>query len=363
MKAYIKRIYLLWFQTKYFIFSLFIKQEYNTILFIQEFNHTLDLIQNRYSSSIYNKVNIYPKEKTNTKIKKILKAKTIYIDNYNILLGYVPKKKKTIFQVWHGAMAVKNIGFADEHLKNVSETNRKRYQRVYDSVDYYICASEHIKETFMTSFNQKESKMLMLGYPKLDYYLDSNYKDKIQTIQIQNEYLLNRMNILYIPTFRDNDIDNEKQIKFINQLYNDFQEEYNILYKIHPKVKKIQPQINGKEVLSEELECMIGIADIIITDYSSIIVEGLLQEKALIYYLYDLENYNANRGLNLNITTLPGVHTYTYKEVKDTIQNRKYTNNNIEQLPTKYIPINLINKREMITAKVIKETLKIQGQM
>ena len=48
---------------------------------------------------------------------------------------------------------------------------------------------------------------------------------------------------------------------------------------------------------------LLSVADLLITDYSAIAFEAALQQKALLFYLYDLEEYrDQNRGLNIDPT-------------------------------------------------------------
>ncbi len=359
MKSFFKRIYLFIFQFLYFFLGIFIRQDNNTILFIQDFRFTLDYIDKRHTHTLYKKLYIKEKMGMLSQIKKILQSKYIYIDNYNVFLGYIPKKNKKIIQVWHGAIAIKKIGLDSNESKYKGTGNKKRFQRVYNATDFYICASEHMKEIFMSSFNQPEDKMLVYGYPKLDLYIDPFFRKTVETIRIQNEYLLDRLNILYIPTFRDNIEDNEKQVEIINKLYDDFQNEYNILYKLHQNVKLKKENIKGKAILDEELEKMIEIADIVITDYSSLVLEAIMQKKAVIYHLYDFNKYEENRGLNFDIHILPGKFTYDYEQLRDVIKNRQFTQLKINDMPTKFIPPNLEGESHMITAKIIKMVLSL----
>jgi CDP-ribitol ribitolphosphotransferase len=45
---------------------------------------------------------------------------------------------------------------------------------------------------------------------------------------------------------------------------------------------------------------LLGVADIIISDYSSIVVEGTLADKPMYLYIYDIDQYSETTGLNVN---------------------------------------------------------------
>lgn len=65
------------------------------------------------------------------------------------------------------------------------------------------------------------------------------------------------------------------------------------------------------------------LADILITDYSSIMIEFGLLNKPIVFFAYDLDNYLSNeRGFYLDYKNdLPGPIVYTTDELIDSIEN------------------------------------------
>lgn len=359
MKEFSKQVYLVNFRIIYFLFSLFIKEK-EAILFIQDFPYTLDLIDQRISTRLYKKYYI----KNNNigyfqRIKYFCKCKYIYADNYVVYLPYL-KKSKVKTQVWHAAIVIKKIGFLDEKIKTQSQKTLNRYEKVYNSFDYYIVASQHQKEIFQKSFKIKdEKKFLILGYTKFDIYLDLKMQKEIDQMKQNNFNLLEKLNILYLPTFRENPEDNEQQLKIIQDLKNNFSDKYNIYYKFHQKIFKNIKDSQNDSIQERELEKYIMLSDIIITDYSSVNMDALINNKTIIYYAYDLAKYEQERGLNLNLKQLPGYYATTEEELKTILHKEKLIKFSINDLPENLIPLNFKNKREQITMKIIKQTLKI----
>ncbi len=352
MKEILKSFYLFIFKLRYLIKSIFIKENQNTILFISEFENTLTSIENRYSNQLYNKLYINKEDSLRSKIKKMCKAKYIYSDNYNVLLSCVSKKKIKI-QVWHAAIAIKKIGF---DAKTTSKNKRaiKRYQKVYDSYDYYICASEHMKEIFMNSFNQPEEKMLVLGYPKYDIYLENNFLSNVEKFTIVNSQYLEKLNILYVPTFKNTKEEDNKQIEFVNELSSKLSSQYNILYKAHHKTDVDVSKINAN-VIYKDLEKFIYLSDIIITDYSSVAIDGIVLDKQVIYYTPDLKEYEAQTGLNVLPKELIGSECSDVESIISIIKKRKTLNLKMEE---KYKPKNIEGGLHKITTSIIKSINK-----
>ena len=62
-------------------------------------------------------------------------------------------------------------------------------------------------------------------------------------------------------------------------------------------------------------------ADFIITDYSSVMFEGMIADKSVIIYANDIEKYNKERGMYFEFDELPFPLARNNKELKDIIKN------------------------------------------
>src|SRR5690625_6830116 len=71
------------------------------------------------------------------------------------------------------------------------------------------------------------------------------------------------------------------------------------------------------EILTNEL---LGIADLVISDYSSVFFDFLVTNRPIVHYLYDIDVYKKERGLNFNEDELPGVIAKTSEELKNAVK-------------------------------------------
>ena len=73
------------------------------------------------------------------------------------------------------------------------------------------------------------------------------------------------------------------------------------------------------------------LADILITDYSSIMIEYSALNKPTVFFTYDLDEYLANeRGFYYDFkTTVPGPIVYTSDDLIDIIKNNKFDRSKI----------------------------------
>lgn len=83
----------------------------------------------------------------------------------------------------------------------------------------------------------------------------------------------------------------------LERLYNELKDEYVFLFKIHPFVKNdFNIPYQYKEFFYNfssyrEINDLLFITDILITDYSSVCFEYALLNKPMIFFAYDVEEY------------------------------------------------------------------------
>ena len=62
-----------------------------------------------------------------------------------------------------------------------------------------------------------------------------------------------------------------------------------------------------------------------ITDYSAVAFEASVLDKKLYFYLYDIDEYKENRGLNINVKKeMPENTFYNINDLINSIQQEKY---------------------------------------
>ncbi|WP_181294824.1 CDP-glycerol glycerophosphotransferase family protein, partial [Mammaliicoccus sciuri] len=63
-------------------------------------------------------------------------------------------------------------------------------------------------------------------------------------------------------------------------------------------VTKLHPSITSHDSDPRDIQDLVEMAEIIITDYSSLSIEAALLNKTIIFYSYDEAKYDEMRGLN-----------------------------------------------------------------
>lgn len=226
-------------------------------------------------------------------IKALSCSKVIVIDTYYLMLGgYAKKKSQTIIQTWHASGALKNFGLTDHQVDLNNPKMVKQYQRVYNATDYYLIGGEEMGTCFKASFNAKDNQMLKLGLPRLSQYL--NFNLEAEQTRLKKQYNISKKLAIYVPTYRENAEDNRKlDVSRFEQALPD----YTIINQLHPSIA-------GRKSGASTPELMV-MADMIISDYSSLPIEASLLNKPTLFYVYDEDKYEHVRGLNQFYNQIP----------------------------------------------------------
>lgn len=248
-------------------------------------------------------------------------SKVVVIDGYNMPVSILHHKDNLIvIQIWHSLAAIKKFGLAS--LNTEREKMIAKELKMHKNYDYIITGSKKMIPYFEESFGYDKSNFIPLGLPRIDYILKS---DKTTEIYKKYPQLKNKKVILYAPTFRN--IDNYKIEELIENIDT---KKYNLIFKAHEKMRCI---INDKNIYTcDEFSSidLLSITDYLITDYSAISVEASILDIPIYLYAYDLDEYNTNPGLNIDLKKeLP-----TFEDAKELYNYLDHEKYNYELLKT-----------------------------
>lgn len=272
-------------------------------------------------------------------------SKVCVTESYCVPISILKHKKNLkVVQIWHASGAVKKFGYQSLNTEEGKSRDVAKLMCMHKNYDYVIAPSEITKHIFSKAFNIEEEKIVKLGLPRLKYITSKKY-DKSEEIYNYYPELRNKKVILYVPTFRKGKNVNLGEI--LN--YPLDKEKYKLIIKLHPLENTNIPneyKVNPKYTSYD----LIKIADYIITDYSILSIEASILEKPIFLYLYDLEEYNQNRGLNIDLNK--ELKTFTSKSFNDImrkIENNDFDINEIIKYKEKYIEVDTNNTIEKLT--------------
>ncbi|MBO6046501.1 MAG: CDP-glycerol glycerophosphotransferase family protein, partial [Erysipelotrichaceae bacterium] len=210
-----------------------------------------------------------------------------------------------------------------------------------DMYDYLISPSAFCTEKFTSAFGLEDRQEIIqeVGYPRNDDLF--TFDDvKVTAIKYNLGVPQDKKVILYAPTWRDNQhiagtgyvYKNEMDLDLMKERFGD---EYVILYRTHYFVAK-QLDLSKYQGFVynvsnyDDINDLYIISDILITDYSSVFFDYADLRRPILFYMYDLNDYQTNiRDFYIDLSELPGPIAQTQEELINEIEN-------IDQFDEKY---------------------------
>lgn len=241
------------------------------------------------------------KEEKKELCKMMAEAAYILLDDFYPIIYALPIRKETkVIQVWHAMGAFKTVGFSrigKPGGPNPRSLSHKNYSAT-------ITSSDFIRENYAEAFGISLDKVYATGIPRTDVLFNEEYKKKTQK-RLYEKYpqLKEKKVILFAPTFRGN---GQKTAYYdfqwidFERIREEFSEKYCFVVKMHPFVHNIDeiPEDDNfylNMTQERDINDLLLITDILITDYSSVIFEGALLDINTIFYVPDLDEYVASR--------------------------------------------------------------------
>lgn len=242
------------------------------------------------------------KIKTNTFKYFVIALKAKYwITNSAIEKGLKFKNKNTVYiNTWHGT-AIKKMG--KDAPNNAFQFKTSKYNVMYAQSKYDI-------EVFSNAFELPKYIFALVGLPRNDelFNVDEN---EVQKIRKKLDIPKNKKVILYAPTFREYNRDKNGCIIAppidLKKWKNKLSKNYILLFRAHYEVNNVLGIKNDDFIYNmsdyDNLNELMKISDILISDYSSIIFDYSILNRPIFSYAYDYEEYKNKRGMYIDIKT------------------------------------------------------------
>lgn len=271
-----------------------------------------------------------------------LTAKVVVINHQNPV--YIPLRKKQFkINTWHGGGAYKKVGISTQ-----SEAVRfEKYKALCEIQDTDLFISSCSTFTKVMSESQCLSRNIYFesGMPRNDIFF-KDYTAVSQKARNILEIPMNKKIVLFAPTFRGN-INNKHFDMIIDidlciqALQKRFGGEWVFLFRGHGGsiVKNLLNSDYIKDAtLYGDMQELLCLADILITDYSSSVWDYSLTGKPGFLFTPDLEEYIGERGFYTPIEKWSYKYAKTNKELEknilefDIINHTRKVNQHLSEL-------------------------------
>lgn len=238
-------------------------------------------------------------------LEKLATAK-ILINNSTFPTYFIKKEGQLYINTWHGTP-----------LKTLGRDMKSRFLEHKNFTRNILQSDLLISPNAFTTRVLKEShdisgiyggEIFESGYPRIDLTLSNSRERILSQLDINSE---NKV-VFYAPTWRgthgDIDFDTSKLVNDLEQL--SLISNIAVVFRGHSLLEDLLSGISIKNVhiLNKKIDTneFLSCVDILITDYSSILFDFFPRKKPIIYYAYDLKEYSEDRGLYLELDSLPG---------------------------------------------------------
>jgi len=299
-------------------------QDFKHIWTVADF-HSLSPVIEKYK----NYQNVQFVERDSKEYLRYLASSKYLINNSTFQAFFIPKQNQIYINTWHGT-PLKKMGFDipgdPAHSQNVV--------RNFLCTDYIISPNPHTTKMFTESYKLKgiyEGEIIEEGYPRIDLTLNTSpewVKGELRNLGLELDD--NKQTILYAPTWKGTSVTKAKNdmlqiIGDIQYLKDNVGDQYNTIIKVHPFIYMEAVKFNEiKSILVPDFidtNELLATIDILVTDYSSIFFDYLVTGNPVVFYTWDADVYEDERGQYLPNEMLPGPIVYNSRELVETIKN------------------------------------------
>lgn len=222
-------------------------------------------------------------------------SSVVMLDNVFLPMAYLKFAKDVkVVQLWHGTGTIKKFG-QDVNTGELKELEK----RANSTITHLVVNSEYTKEQYSHAFGLEKSRIFSWGLPRTDeMFSEEITKKKTEHFYQKFPELKDKKLVLYAPTFRDDEVNEPKLCLDLEKLMKETDSNTVYLLKLHPfvaanfNIEGISSERVKNVSFYQDINTLLMVSDVLITDYSSIIFEYCVLEKPIIFYAYDLEKFS-----------------------------------------------------------------------
>jgi len=235
---------------------------------------------------------------------------------------FVRKPGQQYLNTWHGT-PLKTLGRA----MNTPPYTRANTARNFLHATHLIFPNEHTRLTQIEGHSIDRivsGAQLISGYPRNDqlYKID---QEKLYEVRRTLGISSRKPVVLFAPTYRGswNTPELEAEV-LIEQLKSIISDDYTLLFRGHHLVEKQLVEMKLPVKLapqSIDTNALLPVADVLISDYSSIIIDYMTLQRPVLHFIPDWDEYKSERGLYFERSDLPWPQCQTTDELRGLIHS------------------------------------------
>ena len=218
-----------------------------------------------------------------------------------------------VVQLWHAFGAFKKFGYQALDIAEGHSSDEAALFRIHRNNSWVICSGEGARKAFAEAFACPIERVLPLGRPEYRKLRDLCGATRSAKVGKSSGAGAKRA-VLFAPTIRKYDKAVDPFVELCDTADQVFQSsKYEVVWSAHPLTA-------GKDAGGDVPTGLID-ADIVITDYSSIVYEAYLLGKMVGFYTPDIAHYRSSPGLSADPALLcPGLTASSPGELADLLE-------------------------------------------
>jgi teichoic acid ribitol-phosphate primase len=231
-------------------------------------------------------------------------ARLFVVDNAYLPIHVAPHRPgTTVVQVWHAAGALKRFGV--DTRTPLAEPERTFLHRYYDAV---VVGGDWSRGPYAAALRTPVERVLALGSPRTDFFVDdAALAAARERVLALHPSLRGRRLVLYAPTFRGRGVAKRAAPGLdAARLRAALPADHALVLKTHPNLDPAATPRDGYDVVADpqaEINDLLALTDVLITDYSSSVVEFAILRRPIVLLVPDLAEYEVDPGLYLDYRT------------------------------------------------------------
>ena len=265
-------------------------------------------------------------------VRELAKYRYIFLDDANDVVSCLPLRSETdVIQLWHACGAFKKWGMSTGDLLFGGTKAEKRRHPYYENLSLVTISSPAIKWAYAEAMDLegRDSIILPLGTSRTDVFFDEGFVSAArEAVAAVVPGIVGRKVVLYAPTFRGSATHAQAPDALdVACMHSELGADYVLLIKHHPFAKNRPAIPEGCEQFAFDvtddlpIDQLLCVADVCISDYSSLVFEYSLFERPMVFFAYDKSDYDDWRGFYYDYDELtPGPVVATTEELVAYIQ-------------------------------------------
>ena len=331
-------------------------QRNNKITLLTNKNHSFEAnldyiakeLENRNNNGKNYEYKFIPKDSLSfANIRDFASSKYVFLVDNFFPLAFMNVEGMKWVQLWHGTGLFKKFGY-----DLLNDEDKKIMEMFAPKIDLVSVSSENVVDTYARNFYVDKSKVKPFGVPRNDFYDEKHLSDDYlsdlrESFEKDYPQLKGKKLVLYAPTFREDPKNNAVFDYFdIEKFLDELGDEYALAIRLHPNYKRfcdeehnidLEDLTNRYDIINftglKDGQKLLLLSDILIADYSSIMVDYTILQKPIVLFAYDLDDYiNEERGFYFDYKeNVPGKIVYNMDELIASINDEDFDLEKMEE--------------------------------